>query len=108
MRHIRQIRSIVESRDKKLHMAASGLAVDTVWTLNDAAGSTPGKRSASLRWHSHDCLRTPTRNHAHSASSLAFNIIAAMEAWPSKYSQQAVNLRDIPTLQQAWLKLRHG
>src|ERR671914_2931457 len=52
MRHVRQIESVVAGRDRQLQEAASELAVETVWTLNDAhrfdAGENVGRLALEL------------------------------------------------------------
>lgn len=108
MRHIRQIASAVEGRDKKLQMAASGLAVETVWTLSDAgrfdAGQKVGELALALARLSQD-LDTQSR---------ALSVLARVQyhrgdgGMAVKYAQQAVRLNDIPPQQSAWLRLRHG
>jgi predicted XRE-type DNA-binding protein/tetratricopeptide (TPR) repeat protein len=108
MRHIRQIRSAIDSRDRKLQIAASGLAVETVWTLNDAgrfdAGQKVGELALALAGLSQDA----------DTQSRALSVLARVQyhrgdgGLAVKYAQQAVHLHGIPRQQSAWLKLRHG
>ena len=108
MRHIRQLRSAVEGRDKKLKMAASGLAVETVWTLNDAGRFDAGQKVGEL------ALTLARLSQDADTQSRALSVLARVQyhrgdgGLAVKYAQQAVNLRDIPPGQHAWLKLRHG
>lgn len=108
MRHIRQISSAVESRDKKLQIAASGLAVESVWTLNDAGRFDAGQKVGEL------ALALARRSQDADTQSRALSVLARVQysrgdgGLAVKYAQQGVRLNDLPAQQQAWLKLRHG
>jgi predicted XRE-type DNA-binding protein/tetratricopeptide (TPR) repeat protein len=108
MRHIRQITSAVESRDKKLQMAASGLAVELVWTLNDAGRFDTGQKVGEL------ALTLARLSQDADAQSRALSVLARVQysrrdgGLAVKYAHQGVKLHELPAQQQAWLKLRHG
>ncbi|HEU5159206.1 MAG TPA: hypothetical protein VFU43_19575 [Streptosporangiaceae bacterium] len=108
MRHIRQIRSAVGSRDKQLQMAASGLAVEAVWTLSDAGQYDAGQKVGEL-----GLVLARTSGDA-DTQSRALSVLARIQhhrgdaGLAVKYAQQATKLHDVPAQQQAWLKLRHG
>jgi tetratricopeptide (TPR) repeat protein len=108
MRHIRQIASAVESRDKKLQMAASGLAVETVWTLSDGGQFDAGQKVGEL------ALTLARLSGDADTQSRALSVLARVQhhrrdgGLAVKYAQQAVRIYDIPPQQQAWLKLRHA
>jgi predicted XRE-type DNA-binding protein/tetratricopeptide (TPR) repeat protein len=108
IRHIRQISSAVESRDKKLQMAASGLAVEAIWTLSDAGRFDTGQKVGEL------ALALARLSQDADTQSRALSVLARVQyhrgdgGLAVKYAQQGVRLHDIPLQQQAWLKLRHG
>jgi transcriptional regulator with XRE-family HTH domain len=108
MRHIRQITSAVESRDKKLHMATSDLAVETVWTLNDAGRVEAGQKVGEL------ALTLARRSQDADTQSRALSVLARVQysrgdgGLAVRYAQQGVKLHELPPQQQAWLKLRYG
>lgn len=108
MRHIQQIRSAVDGRDKKLQMAASGLAVETVYTLSDAGRFDTGQKVGEL------ALTLARISRDADTQSRALSVLARVQyhrgdgGMAVKYAQQGAKLRDIPAQQQAWLKLRHG
>jgi tetratricopeptide (TPR) repeat protein len=108
MRHIRQITPALESRDKKLHMAASGLAVETVWTLNDSGRFEAGQKVGEL------ALALARLSQDADTQSRALSVLARVQysrgdgGLAVKYAQQGVKIHDLPAQQQAWLKLRYG
>ena len=108
MRHIRQIKSAVDSSDKRLQIAASGLAVEAIWTLSDAGRFDTGQKVGEL------ALALAQRSQDADTQSRALSVLARVQQHRGdgglavKYAQQAIRLHDIPPQQQAWLRLRHG
>jgi transcriptional regulator with XRE-family HTH domain len=108
MRHIRQIRSAVDSRDKELHAAASGLAVESVYTFNDADRFDVGQKVGEL------ALELAQLSQDADTQSRALSVLARVHyhrgdgAMAVKYAQRGAKLQDVPLRQRTWLKLRHG
>ncbi|HZB31864.1 MAG TPA: hypothetical protein VE465_17030 [Streptosporangiaceae bacterium] len=108
MRHIRQIRSAVDSSDKELHVAASGLAVESVYTLNDAGRFDAGQKVGEL------ALELAQLSGETEAQSRALSVLARVHyhrgdgGMAVKYAQRGARLHDVPPRQHTWLKLRHG
>lgn len=108
MRHIRQIRSAVDGADKKLQEAASGLAVESVYTLIDANRFDVAQKVGELG------LELARRSQDADTQSRAFSGLASAQyhrgdgGLAVRYAQQGARLDDVPLRQHTWLKLRHA
>jgi hypothetical protein len=106
MRHIRRIESAVASRDRQLQEAASELAAETVWILNDArrfdAGENVGRLALELAKRSES---TDAQSRAYSALT-AINMERGSVDRALMYAREGVRLPEVPEAQQAWMRLR--
>ena len=106
MRHVRQIESAVAGRDRQLQEAASELAVETVWTLNDAHRFDAGEKVGRL------ALELAKRSQSTDAQSCAYSALAGLNMERGSvdralmYARDGVKLSDVPQVQQAWMRLR--
>jgi transcriptional regulator with XRE-family HTH domain len=106
MRHIRRIESVVAGRDRQLQEAASELAVETVWTLNDARRFDAGENVGRL------ALELAKRSQSADAQSCAYSALAAINMERGGvdraliYARDGVKLPEVPEVQQAWMRLR--
>jgi predicted XRE-type DNA-binding protein len=106
MRHIRRIRPVVLGRDRQLQQAASQLAAEVVWTLNDArrfdAGENVGRLALEL-------ARLSESPHAQSCAYSALTAINMERGSPDRalmYARDGVRLREVPETQHAWMRVR--
>ncbi len=106
MRHIRRIQQVVLDRDRHLQEAASQLAVQAVWTLNDArrfdAGENVGRRALEL-------ARLSKSPYAQSRAYSALTALNVERGSPDRalmYARDGVRLREVPEAQHAWMRLR--
>jgi hypothetical protein len=106
MRHIRRIQQVVTGRDRHLQEAASQLAVEAVWTLNDArhfdAGENVGRLALEL-------ARLSESPYAQSCAYSALTTLNVERGSPDRalmYAREGVRLRDVPEAQHAWMRVR--
>jgi hypothetical protein len=108
MKHIRHIKPVVASRDRKLQAAASELAVESVWTLSDAHHFDAGENVGRL------ALELAKRSESQDAQSRAHSGLAALNIERGRadralmYAKSGVQLPEVPETQQAWMRLRKG
>jgi transcriptional regulator with XRE-family HTH domain len=106
LRHVRRIESVVAGRDRKLQEAASELAVETVWTLNDAHRFDAGENVGRL------ALELAKRSQNPDAQSCAYSALAGINMERGSidralmYARDGVKLSEVPEAQQAWMRLR--
>lgn len=106
MRHIRRIRHVVTGRDRRLHQAASQLAVEAVWTLNDARRFDAGENVGRLALELARLGRSPdTQSCAYSALT-ALNVERGSPDRALMYARDGVRLREVPEAQHAWMRVR--
>jgi hypothetical protein len=92
MRHIRRIEPALASRDRHLHEAASELAVQTVWTLNDARLFNAGENVGRL------ALELAKLSESADAQSRAYSALAALNAERGGADRALMYARDGVTL----------
>jgi predicted XRE-type DNA-binding protein len=108
MRHIRRIQSAVAGRDRKLQEAASELAVETVWTLQDARRFDASENVGRL------ALKLANRSESTDAQSCAYSALTATNYERGRadrallYARDGVRIFEVPEAQQAWMRLRRG
>jgi transcriptional regulator with XRE-family HTH domain len=106
MRHIRQLTPVIMGEGRKLQEAASGLAVQTAWTLTDVRRFDLAENIGRL------ALELARRSESADAQSQAFSALAAVNRGQADravvYARHGVQLRDVPPAQQAWMRLRLG
>jgi hypothetical protein len=91
-----------------LQEAASELAVEAVWTLNDACRLEAGEDVGRL------ALRLAEVSGSNHALSRAYSALTALNLDHSnadralKYAKLGVALPEVPDSQQAWMRLRKG
>jgi tetratricopeptide (TPR) repeat protein len=106
MKHIRRIEPAVAGRDKQLQAAAADLAVESVWTLNDAHHFDAGENIGRL------ALELAKRSERPDAQSRAYSALAALNTERGRadramiYVKNGAQLPEVPENQQAWLRLR--
>lgn len=106
LRHIRRIQEAVTGSDRHLQEAASQLATEAVWTLNDArrfdAGENVGRLALEL-------ARLSESPHAQSCAYSALTAINIERGSPDRalmYAREGVRLSEVPEAQHAWMRLR--
>jgi transcriptional regulator with XRE-family HTH domain len=108
IKHVQRIKTLVTSKDRKLQEAASDLAVEAVWTLNDAhgfdAGENVGRLALTLARLSES---TAAQSRSYSALT-ALNVERGDAGRALKYAERGVILPDVPDTQRTWVKLRKG
>jgi transcriptional regulator with XRE-family HTH domain len=108
IRHVRRIESAIASRDRKLQEAAAGLAVQTVWTLNDACRINAGENVGRL------ALKLAKASGSPRAQSLAYSALISLNldhGAPDRalmYANKGAQLQETPDLPQAWMRLKKG
>jgi tetratricopeptide (TPR) repeat protein len=108
MRHIQRIEPTTNSGNRELQVAASGLAVEAIWSLNDVGRFDIGEKVGVL------ALELAQRSGNPDAQSRAYSVLARVQyhrgeaGLAVKYAQQGASLRNIPDEQQTWLKLRYA
>ena len=108
IRHIRRIESAVTSRNRELQEAASSLAEQTTWTLNDACRINAGENAGRL------ALKLAKASGNPRAQSRAYDALISLNldhGAPDRaliYANKGVQLQEIPDLPQAWMKLKKG
>ncbi|HEX6471298.1 MAG TPA: hypothetical protein VF069_19510, partial [Streptosporangiaceae bacterium] len=106
IRHVRRIRSAVVARDRQLQEAASELAVETVWVLNDARRFDAGENVGRL------ALELARRSENSDAQSRAYSALTGINMERGSvdralmYARDGVNTSEVPETQQAWMRLR--
>ena len=106
MRHIQRIAPALESRDRLLQEAASELAVETAWTLNDARRFDTGEGVGRL------ALELAKRSKSPVAQSCAYSALTAINIeWGRAdralmYAKDGLRIPEVPDGQQAWMRLR--
>src|SRR5918992_187858 len=108
MRHIQRIAPALESRDRQLQAAASELAVEAVWALNDArrfdAGENVGRLGLELAKRS----KSPDAQSGAYSALTAMNMERGMADRALMYAKEGIRLPEVPEAQQAWMRLRKG
>jgi hypothetical protein len=108
IRHITRIESTATSRDRKLQEAASELAVEAIWTLNEVsrveAGENVGRLALKLAEASGS---TQARSRVYSALA-TLNLDHGNAARALMYAKLGVGLPEVPDAQQGWMRLRKG
>jgi hypothetical protein len=108
IRHLRGIEPAVTGSDRRLQAAASDLACETVWTLNDARRFDAGEHAGRLG------LELARRSGDSDAESRAYSALSAINQDRGRidraviYAQRGVNVRDVPSPQRSWMTLRLG
>jgi hypothetical protein len=108
MRHVRRVEPALAGRDRQLQEAASELAVQTVWTLNDARLFNAGENVGRL------ALELAKRSENADAQSRAYSALAAINAERGSadraliYAGDGVTLPEVPEAQHAWMRLRRA
>jgi transcriptional regulator with XRE-family HTH domain len=106
MRHIRRIQQVVSGRDRHLQEAASQLAVQTVWTLNDARRFDAGENVGRLALELARLSQSPyAQSRAYSALT-ALNVERGSLDRALMYARDGVRLCEVPEAQYAWMRLR--
>jgi hypothetical protein len=106
MRHIRRIHQVVTGRDRHLQEAASQLAVQTVWTLNDARRFDAGENVGRLALELARLSQSPyAQSRAYSALT-ALNVERGSLDRALMYARDGVRLCEVPEAQHAWMRLR--
>ncbi|HEU5157762.1 MAG TPA: hypothetical protein VFU43_12275 [Streptosporangiaceae bacterium] len=108
MRHIRRIESIVTSRDRKLQEAASDLAVQTVWTLNDACRVGVGENVGRLALKLAEASGNPRAQSRAYEALISLNLDHGAVDRALMYANKGVLLRETPELSRAWMRLKKG
>lgn len=106
MRHIRRIEQVVTGRDRRLQEAASQLAVEGVWTLNDARRFDAGENVGRLALELARLSKSP---YAQSCAYSALTTLNVERGAPDRalmYARDGVRLRDVPEAQHAWMRVR--
>jgi transcriptional regulator with XRE-family HTH domain len=108
IRHLRRIEPLIANRDRALQEAASHLAVETVWTLNDVrrfdAAENVGRIALELARRSDN---TDAQSQAHSVLA-AINIYRGEADRAVMYARRGTRLGGVPDAQQAWMRLHLG
>lgn len=108
IRHIRRIEHLVTSRDRKLQEAASELAVEGVWTLNELCRLEVGENVGRL------ALELAGASGSTHAQSRAYSALATLNLDNGNaeraliYAKRGVDLTEVPGTQQTWMRLRKG
>jgi predicted XRE-type DNA-binding protein len=108
IKHVRRIEPAVTSKDRQLQEAASELAAETVWTLNDACRVEAGENVGRL------ALQLAKLSGSLHAESEAYDALAAINLDHGEtdralmYAKHGVMLREVPDAQQAWMRIRTG
>ncbi|HEU5160088.1 MAG TPA: hypothetical protein VFU43_24030 [Streptosporangiaceae bacterium] len=106
LRHVRRIETVAAGRDRRLQEAASELAVETVWTLNDARRFDAGENVGRL------ALELAKRSQSADAQSCAYSALTGINMERGSvdralmYARDGVKLSEVPEAQQAWMRLR--
>lgn len=106
MKHVRRIQSAVSGRNRQLQEAASELAIEIVWTLNDARRFDAGENVGRL------ALELAKRSKSPDAQSRAYSALTAINMERGRadralmYAKEGVRLPEVPEAQQAWVRLR--
>jgi tetratricopeptide (TPR) repeat protein len=108
IKHIRNIRALVDSKDQELQEAASNLATEAVWTLNDARRFDAGDNVGGL------ALTLARRSGSVHAQSAAYSALANINAERGRkdvafrFAEAGAKLREVPDVQRLWMNLRKG
>ncbi|HEU5159994.1 MAG TPA: hypothetical protein VFU43_23560 [Streptosporangiaceae bacterium] len=108
VKHIRRIAPLVAGKDQKLQEAASNLAAETAWTLNDARRFDAGENVGGL------ALTLAHRSGSTDAQSRAYSVLANINAERGQqdraltFAEAGARLREVSDAQQQWMKLRKG
>jgi transcriptional regulator with XRE-family HTH domain len=108
IRHIQRIEPAITGHDRKLQEAASMLAVQTTWTLNDAcrinAGENAGRLALKLAKAS-DNSRAQARAYE---ALISLNLDHGAPDRALMYANKGLQLQEIPDLTHAWMRLKKG
>jgi tetratricopeptide (TPR) repeat protein len=108
MRHIRRIEPLVTGKDQKLQEAASSLAVEAAWTLNDARRFDAGENVGVL------ALTLARRSGSTDAQSRAYSVLAKINAERGerdralRFAEAGARLHEVADVQRQWMNLRKG
>jgi tetratricopeptide (TPR) repeat protein len=108
IKHIRRIKSLVASKDQRLQEAASNLAVEAAWTLNDARRFDAGENVGGL------ALTLARHSGSMDAQSRAYSVLANINAERGqrdralRFADAGAGLHEVPDTQRQWMKLRKG
>jgi transcriptional regulator with XRE-family HTH domain len=108
MRHIQRIAPALESRDRQLQEAASEVAVEAVWALNDERRFDAGENIGRLG------LELAKRSKSPNAQSCAYSALTAINIERGRadralmYAKKGLRLPEVPAGQQAWMRLRQS
>jgi hypothetical protein len=96
------------SRDRQLQEAAAQLAVQTVWTMNDACRLEAGEHVGRL------ALKLAKASGSTQAQSFVYEALATLNldhgniSRALTYAKHGVKLREVPDAQEAWMRIRWG
>jgi transcriptional regulator with XRE-family HTH domain len=108
LRHIRRIEPALAARDGKLQEAASELAVEGAWILNDARRFDAGENVGRLALELAKLSKSPAAvSYAYSALA-ALNVEGGRADRAMLYARDGTRVPDVPEAQQAWMRLRKG
>jgi tetratricopeptide (TPR) repeat protein len=108
IRHIRRIEPAVTSQDRKLQEAASDLAVQTVWALNDACRVEAAESAGRLALKLAKASGSPRAQARAYEALISLNLDHGVADRALMYANKGVRLREIPELPQAWMRLKKG
>jgi transcriptional regulator with XRE-family HTH domain len=106
MRHVRRIQSAVTGRDRHLQEAASQLAVEAVWTLNDARRFDAGENVGRLALELARLSKSPYAQSCAYSALTTLNVERGSLDRALAYARDGVRLREVPEAQHAWIRVR--
>ena len=108
IKHVHRLEPLVAGKDQKLQEAASNLAVEAAWTLNDARRFDAGENVGGL------ALTLAGRSGSTDAQSRAYSVLTNINAERGekdrafRFAAAGAKLREVPGTQQQWMHLRKG